>query len=66
LEPIHFWPFFTDKTPSTAKPKQIWLQIDSEEKMKKIRFLKIFMRLGWGMHNDAPNRKVHTLKFLKP
>ena len=32
LKPIHFWPLFADKIPSTAKPKQIWLEIDSDEK----------------------------------
>ena len=66
LEPIHFWQLFADKIHSTAKTKQIWLEIDSGKNMKKIRFLKIFMRLGWGMPNDVPNRKVHTLKLSKP
>ena len=44
LEPIHFWPFFIDKIPSTAKPKRIWLISDSSEKVKKNRFFQIFFR----------------------
>ena len=65
LETDSFLAIFIDQIPSTAKPKKIWLEIDSDEKMKKIRFLKIFIKLGWGMPNDVPNHEVHTWKRLK-